>query len=140
MTAAMTSTTGKQPGLEELFRQHGFTDFRWIDPQRIVVSQWVRMKCMFGCGDYGKNASCPPNVPSVAECERFFREYQQAVVLHFQKQVEKPEDRHAWTRQVCSDLLKLERRSFSPGTSGRFCCSWTTAPCAPIARASGPSA
>jgi predicted metal-binding protein len=50
MTAAMTST-GRQQELEELFRQHGFTDFRWIDPQRIVVSQWVRMKCMFGCGD-----------------------------------------------------------------------------------------
>ncbi len=110
----------KQQELEGLFRQHGFTDFRWIDPQRIVVAQWVRMKCMFGCGVYGKNASCPPNVPSVAECERFFREYQQAVVLHFQKQMDKPEDRHAWTREVCSDLLKLERDVFLSGHERAF--------------------
>jgi predicted metal-binding protein len=109
-----------QPELEALFHRHGFTDFRWIDPQRVIVAQWVRMKCTFGCGVYGKNASCPPNVPSVAECERFFREYQQAVVFHFQRQMDKPEDRHIWTRQVCSDLLKVEREVFLAGHERAF--------------------
>ena len=51
--------------LGRLFREHGFEDFRWIDPKAIVVAHWVRMKCLFGCEDYGRNAACPPNTPPV---------------------------------------------------------------------------
>ena len=29
--------------LEVLFQKHGATDFRWIEPQKIVVAQWVRI-------------------------------------------------------------------------------------------------
>lgn len=101
--------------MEELFQKHGFEDFHLIDPVEIVVAQWVRMKCMFGCGDYGKNACCPPNVPSVAECERFFKEYKTAAIFRFEKQVEKPEDRHEWTKQVNAGLLQLERAVFLAG-------------------------
>ncbi len=67
--------------LETLFEKHGYTDFRWIHPQDIVVSQWVRMKCTFGCAEYGRNASCPPNVPAVSECRQFFGEYDTHVHL-----------------------------------------------------------
>jgi predicted metal-binding protein len=34
----------------------------------------VRMKCMYGCASYGRKACCPPNTPTVAECERFLKE------------------------------------------------------------------
>ena len=95
--------------LEKLFARHGFTDFRWIDPQDIVVAEWVRMKCRFGCPDYGRAASCPPNTPSVEECARFFREYRRAAVFHFPKTVDKPEDRFAWTRKINLSLLELEK-------------------------------
>ena len=88
---------GNYQDLKELFQKYGYQDFKFIDPEKIVVSQWVRMKCMYGCGEYGQNASCPPNVPSVSECERFFREYSIAVVFHFGKKVDQPEDRHAWS-------------------------------------------
>jgi predicted metal-binding protein len=106
--------------LEKLFHKHGFTDFRWIDPKKIVVGQWVRLKCMFGCGEYGKTATCPPNVPSVAECERFFREYRRAVVFHFAKKVPQPEARSAWSRRVGLQLLKLERDLFVSGQEKAF--------------------
>jgi len=39
--------------LEALFAKHGFTDFKWIEPAKIVVAEWVRMKCTYGCGSYG---------------------------------------------------------------------------------------
>ena len=42
--------------LESLFQQHGYSDFKWMDPKDIVVAQWVRMKCLFGCDEYGKTA------------------------------------------------------------------------------------
>lgn len=106
--------------LETLFHDHGYTDFKWIDPKKIVVAQWVRMKCTFGCGEYGKNCCCPPNVPSVPECERFFREYTAAAVFHFTKKVDKPEDRHEWTRKINIKLSKLERDVFISGYPKTF--------------------
>jgi len=107
-------------GLEELFDKYGYRDFRWIDPREIVVAQWVRLKCQYGCQEYGRNASCPPNVPTVTECGRFFAEYGKAAVFHFQKTVEDPEDRHEWSRQVNRGLLGLERAVFLAGNRRAF--------------------
>jgi predicted metal-binding protein len=110
----------KSQVLESLFRELGYSDFKWLDPQAIVVSQWVRMKCRFGCNEYGNNAVCPPLVPSVPECERFFREYSLAAVFHFAKKLDRPEDRHEWTKGVSEDLLELERRVFISGYRKAF--------------------
>jgi predicted metal-binding protein len=106
--------------VEALLAHHGQADFKWIKPQDIVVSQWVRLKCMFGCAGYGRNASCPPNVPSVSDCRRFFDEYTAAVVVHFHKEVERPEDRHAWSKAVNSRLLEVERAVFLAGYPKAF--------------------
>ena len=110
------ATTGRTTrDLERLFVRRGFADFRWLDPRDIVVAEWVRMKCLFGCVDYGKNAACPPNTPPVDACARFFREYKRAVVFHFAKAVEKPEDRHAWSRKINLGLLDVEGEVFKAG-------------------------
>ncbi len=101
--------------LKGLFSKHGFSDYRFLDPSEIVVAEWVRMKCLYGCWEYGKNAACPPNAPSVDACARFFREYKRAAVFHFSKTVERPEDRHAWGRKVNLELLKLEEDVFKAG-------------------------
>jgi len=106
--------------LPDLFIKRGFTDFRWLDPREVVVGQWVRMKCLYGCVEYGHNACCPPNAPPVEECERFFREYQEAVVFHFEKTVAKPEARHAWSRKINLALLELEREVFLAGFEKAF--------------------
>ena len=112
---------GNRPGLpgpkalEALFARRGFPDHRWLDPRDIVVAEWVRMKCRFGCREYGRNAACPPNTPPVEECARFFREYRRAAVFHFPKTVDRPEDRHAWTRKLNLELIKLEGEVFKAG-------------------------
>lgn len=106
--------------LEALFRKHGGSDFRWIDPKSIEVAEWVRMKCMYGCDEYGRNAACPPNTPPVEQCRRFFREYTTAAVFHFATRVERPEDRHEWTRGINLELLQLERAVFLSGFRKAF--------------------
>ncbi len=106
--------------LEAAFARHGFDDFKWIDPAEIVVAHWVRMKCMYGCGSYGRLACCPPNVPSVAECRKFLDEYRAAAVFHFQKKVKKPEDRRPWGIKINASLLKLEREVFLAGHQKAF--------------------
>ena len=82
-----------------MFRKHGYKDYKWIDPKSIVVAQWARMKCMFGCKNYGKCGTCPPNVPSVPESEAFLKGYKTGAVFRFSQKVEKPEDRFAWTEK-----------------------------------------
>ena len=116
----MTHRMANREVLEELFRKHGYSEFRWIDPKKIVVAHWVRMKCRFGCDEYGRTCSCPPNVPPVEECRRFFNNYSAAAVFHFEKRVDKPEDRHAWTRAVNRKLLELEREVFISGYPKAF--------------------
>ena len=113
-------TANERQRLDRMFQEKGHADYKWIDPQKIIVSQWVRMKCMFGCGEYGKNACCPPNVPSVSECERFFHEYQDAVIFRFEKAVDKPEKRHRWSKKVNIKLAKLERDVFLAGYERAF--------------------
>lgn len=106
--------------IESIIQKHGYTDFKWMDPAEVVVSQWVRMKCLYGCNEYGKTATCPPHAPSVSECEKFFREYDKAVVFRFEKEVKKPEDRFAWTREVNLKLSRLEKDVFCSGFEKAF--------------------
>lgn len=106
--------------LQKLFQSKGATDFRWIDPREIVVGQWVRMKCMFGCLDFGRNASCPPNTPSIAECRQFFDEYRLGAVFRFSRTFDDPEERHGWSRKVNQALLALEREVFIAGHEKAF--------------------
>jgi predicted metal-binding protein len=106
--------------LARLFQERGYTDYKWIEPGEIVVAQWVRMKCTFGCGDYGRNASCPPNTPSVDECRSFLQEYNAVALFHFAKAVTRPEDRHKWSAEVNKGLLALERAVFLAGYRKAF--------------------
>jgi predicted metal-binding protein len=110
----------KRTDIESLLAQHGYADYKWIEPEKIVVAQWVRMKCSFGCAEYGKNACCPPNTPSVSECREFFDEYTSAVIFRFEKTVDKPEDRKQWSKQVNQKLSKLERDVFLAGYQKAF--------------------
>jgi len=98
--------------LENIFRKYGFDDFTWIKASDIVVAQWVRMKCTYGCGSYGKKATCPPHAPSLEECERFFSDYGDGALFHFSVKLYDPDTRDAYTREVNSELLKVEREVF----------------------------
>lgn len=101
--------------IEAIIREHGYDDFKWLSGEDVVVCQWPRFKCMFGCTTYGHDASCPPNNPSVAECREFIAEYRQIAVIHLQITVDEPEDRKSWSRKTNLHLLKLERAAFLAG-------------------------
>lgn len=101
--------------LESVFIKSGYKDFKWIAPRDIMVKQWVRMKCRFGCYNYGMQACCPPNSPSISECREFFKEYSEGVIFHFEKKLDQPEDRHAWARETNKGLFSLEREVFLSG-------------------------
>ena len=105
---------------EKLFAKYECSDFKWIKPDKIVVAHWVRFKCRFGCKDYGKGVVCPPNLPSLDECKNLFKEYEHAVVFHFEKKLKKPEQRHQWTKKINRRLFQIERDVFLSGYPKAF--------------------
>lgn len=110
----------EKAALEKIFHAHGFEHFKWINSADVVVSQWVRFKCMFGCNSYGKKSSCPPNVPSIDDCQKFFAEYKDIVVFQIARQFENPEDRSEWSKETNLRLLKIEREVFLAGYQKAF--------------------
>jgi len=108
------------PPLEPILHRHAFTDFRWLDPADLVVAEWVRMKCRFGCPHYGRAAACPPNTPEVDACRRFFAEYAHGLIVHLQVQPLSDEARHAWSARTNRALVDLERDVFLAGYPRAF--------------------
>jgi len=116
----MSLTPDERKALDDVIRGKGYTDYKWIEPSQIITAQWVRMKCMFGCNGYGRCAACPPNTPSLDECERFFSEYQDAIILHFTGTMDQPEERHNWSKKINAKLVQLEREVFLAGCERAF--------------------
>ena len=121
----MNSTGKKQ--IEKLAIAHGLRDFKWMNPNSIILGHWVRMKCSYGCPGYGKRKTCPPYVPSVEECIKFFREYKRGLFFHFAKKLKDPEMRHPWSKEVNQRMLDLEREVFLSGYQKAFV--FPQAPC-----------
>jgi len=61
--------------VESIVLKQGLSDYKWINTKEIIVAHWVRVKCTFGCSDYG-SGTCPPHTPSVNDCESFFKEFE----------------------------------------------------------------
>lgn len=98
--------------LSHLFQQHGFSDYKWIAPAKdIILAQWVRFHCLFGCDGYGTLGCCPPAVPSVEECRQMICEYGDAALMHFPMTTSSQEG----NRKLAIRLGKLEREIFLAG-------------------------
>ena len=98
--------------IEGKAEDHGFGDFKWINPKEVVIGNWVRMKCQYGCDRYGRKGCCPPEVPSVADCRGFFDEYKLGLLLHSAIKFKNPELRHRWGQKMQKKAVALEREVF----------------------------
>ncbi|HSR11518.1 MAG TPA: DUF2284 domain-containing protein, partial [Thermodesulfobacteriota bacterium] len=121
--------------IEKMAAAHGLGDFKWIQPRSIVLGEWVRMKCLYGCPGYGSRKTCPPFVPSVAECRDFFGEYRAGILFHFGVKFENPDMRHAWSNEVNKRMLEFEREVFLSGFQKAFL--FPQAPCRLCGECSG---
>ena len=111
------------PLVDSILDTGGFADRKWVVPSSMTVSQWVRMKCMFGCSDYGNNASCPPNVPSASECRELLSECSHSVLIHLVCDVP-AEARKEWCRENLRALLDAEKQIFLGGHERAFLLSF----------------
>lgn len=117
MTANRGNTVSEQ--IEAILEENGI-EYGVIDPGEIVVANWVRMKCTFGCPHYGTHPTCPPHVPEVETCRAFFSEYLRGYVLRLPLHLDNPEERHKKTRQMNRKLLGIEKAVFLQGHHKAF--------------------
>jgi predicted metal-binding protein len=54
-----------------------------IPASKVVTSEWVRLKCQFGCDAYGKRRTCPPLSPSPFVTRRMLKDFSGAIFVAF---------------------------------------------------------
>lgn len=54
---------------------------KFIDTQTVIVEEWVRWKCLYGCPMYAKDAFHPPLAPDAESTRKVMREYSKALLI-----------------------------------------------------------
>lgn len=53
-----------------------------IDTDKVVVAEWVRLKCLYGCDEPGVHKTCPPDgAPALDVIRRLLGEFRRGVLL-----------------------------------------------------------
>ncbi len=52
-----------------------------IDTSSVVVEEWVRWKCLYGCAFHGKDAYHPPCAPDAESTKKIMNEYSKAILM-----------------------------------------------------------
>jgi len=97
--------TGDLSNLVSLVLSMGALDAKLIDAKDIVVRDWVRLKCQYGCGRFGKSLTCPPYSPSPEQMKHVLSGYSTAILMRL------PDESMA-THDM---IAKLERSAFLQG-------------------------
>ncbi len=74
-------TKPNQDDLLKLALSMGGVEAKLIDAKDIVVADWVRLKCQFGCGAYGKVLTCPPYSPTPQQMKQILSGYSTAILM-----------------------------------------------------------
>ena len=94
----------------ELAVRMGAVDAKVIDPKSIVVRDWVRLKCQYGCGNYGKSLTCPPYSPTPEQTRKTLKGYSRAILMRVRDETIATHDM----------IAKLERHVFLSGYHSAF--------------------
>jgi predicted metal-binding protein len=84
-----------------------------IPAEKIVVADWVRLKCQYGCGSYGEHLTCPPYSPTPETTRCLLSAYKQALLLRKEGKGEPAEE---GIRRILNEaVVTLEREIFLAG-------------------------
>ena len=103
--------------------ESGASDIKPIEPASIVTAHWVRLKCQFGCKNYGTRYTCPPRSPMPEETNKVLDEYSKAYLIKYEgflgfdeyppKHLEKAMT--DLSLHVCKAVFDMERHAFLSG-------------------------
>ena len=94
-------------------RSLGVSQAKIIDSKTVVVGNWVRLKCQFGCGGYGECLTCPPYSPTPRTTEKVLAEYSRGLLMQIEKISFKDEGRIS--KKFKKIVADLERDIFLDG-------------------------
>lgn len=103
----------------------GVSRAKIIDVKNVVVGNWVRMKCQFGCGGYGECLTCPPYSPTPELTKKMLDEYSQGLLMQIENIA--PEDEDRVFKKIKKIVAGLEREIFLDGYYKAF--GMTAGPC-----------
>jgi len=55
-----------------------------ISTENVVVGNWVRLKCQYGCGVYGECLTCPPYSPTPDYTKKMMGEYSKGLLMQIE--------------------------------------------------------
>ena len=106
----------------------GATAVRPISPKDVVLAQWVREKCKYGCSAFGKRFTCPPYAPTPHETADTLKDYHEALLVEFANMSRDKLRRDETARRMVQDVLYgMEKKAFLSGYERAF--SYKAGPC-----------
>jgi len=97
----------------DLAKKSGSFWVKIIDPKNVVTSEWVRIKCQYGCGMYGRCLTCPPYSPTPTCTERMMRDFSSALVMIHD--IKSSGKERSLRKRLRKDVAKIEREMFLDG-------------------------
>ena len=88
----------------EMALEAGASDAKLIAPEDVSTAEWVRLRCQYGCGMYGRCLTCPPHSPTPEQTRRVLDEFSTAVLIHSDGEAD-----------VCEIATTIEREAFLDG-------------------------
>lgn len=86
-----------------------------MHPDQVLIADWVRLKCQYGCSAYGSRLTCPPYCPSPEATRRVLQEYRQALLLRVDGVGGEEEEDNRQCRRLGEAVAALERELFLAG-------------------------
>ena len=74
---------GKYLNYIKLAHEKGAVDAKVINVSSIKTAPWTRLRCQYGCPNYGTNLCCPPFSPTAEETQRALNDYSHALLVKF---------------------------------------------------------
>jgi predicted metal-binding protein len=89
-------------------KRRGVDFFKVIKPSDLIVREWVRNKCLFGCDEL--RWYCPPFTKNPEETKKLLKEYKRALLIGFKNIITEDQQRKA---QIT--IFELEKLCFLNG-------------------------
>jgi predicted metal-binding protein len=78
-----TATTMRYREYAEQALKAGVLEAKVIHVRNVETAEWVRLKCQFGCGGFGKRLCCPPHTPTPEQMKRVLAGYRHALIYGY---------------------------------------------------------
>ena len=108
--------------LNKSAKERGANSTKLVPAKDVVVEDFVRLKCKYGCGNFAKRFTCPPYTPTADDTKKLLKSYRWALLLEFTDLKQKE-----MQRGLHELMYGLEREAFLSGLHKAF--AYVAGPC-----------